>query len=263
VNPPPLQLIAASEILPSPGWRTPPLMHDHYELIVIKSGQMLLKTIHGDLLATRGDILCYQPGLVHEEISQDDDPVHSLFLAFKAKEALPAFPLRMHDTEGRLLALLSWLVRDCRRGRPAEGRTLLLAAIVSELGWLLAQSGDPWREEIRAWMLENLAKPITLADLARKCAMSCSAFVRKFRQAAGRTPMAELRLMRLNEARNRILSSGLPLKTIAPATGIGDEFQLSKLFRRYFGASPSEIRKSPKSEPPGGTGSAKSARQRR
>ena len=54
--------------------------------------------------------------------------------------------------------------------------------------------------------------------------------------------MDELRRMRLNEARLMILSTTLPLKAIAPAVGIGDEYQLSKLFRRQFGISPRALR---------------------
>jgi transcriptional regulator GlxA family with amidase domain len=91
-------------------------------------------------------------------------------------------------------------------------------------------------------MMRRLAEPLSLDDIARHGRMSRFAFVRKFKRLGGRTPMEDLRLMRLNEARNMILSSGLPLKAIAAAVGIGDEYQLSKLFRRHFGMSPREMR---------------------
>jgi len=54
--------------------------------------------------------------------------------------------------------------------------------------------------------------------------------------------MEELRQIRLHEARNLVLSSDLPMKMIAAKVGIGDEYQLSKLFRRYFGIGPRDMR---------------------
>jgi transcriptional regulator GlxA family with amidase domain len=54
--------------------------------------------------------------------------------------------------------------------------------------------------------------------------------------------MEELRRIRLHEARNLLLTQNLSLKEIAPAVGIGDEYQLSKLFRRTFGLSPRDMR---------------------
>ena len=72
--------------------------------------------------------------------------------------------------------------------------------------------------------------------------MSKFAFVRKFKRLSGRTPMQDLQQMRLNQARTMMLASGLPMKAIAPVVGLGDEYQLSKLFRRHFKLSPREIR---------------------
>jgi AraC-like DNA-binding protein len=40
-----------------------------------------------------------------------------------------------------------------------------------------------------------------------------------------------------------ILSTNLPLKSIAPRVGFSDEFHLSRLIRRYHGISPGALRK--------------------
>ena len=54
--------------------------------------------------------------------------------------------------------------------------------------------------------------------------------------------MEELRLSRLDQARTLLLTTNLPVKAIAPAVGIGDEYQLSKLFRSHFNLSPRDLR---------------------
>ena len=98
------------------------------------------------------------------------------------------------------------------------------------------------RAELREHMQRNLGRPIYLDDLARRARMSKFAFVRKFKRLCGRTPMRELQLLRVNQARAMMLASGLPVKAIAAAVGLNDEYQLSKLFRRHLRLSPREMR---------------------
>ena len=98
---------------------------------------------------------------------------------------------------------------------------------------------------VRDHMRTRFADKLSLADVARHAGMSRFAFVRKFKRLSGRTPMEELRQIRLHEARNLILSRDLPMKAVAAEVGIGDEYQLSKQFRRQFGVSPSRIRNRP------------------
>jgi len=228
-----------------PNWAMPPHCHPFHEVIVVKSGSMLLKTRHGELDARAGDVLFYEAGLMHEEISQPANPVHTCFLAFRSGQLLPPFPLRMRDSEGRMAELVSWLIRDRWQGRPVSGCQPLLHAIVGELQWMLSRPRDAWEEHIRNFFRLHLAEPISLGDVARYADMSRFAFVRKFKRITGSTPMQELRQIRLYEARNLILSRNLGMKAVARAVGIGDEYQLSKLFRRFFGVSPGQMRNRP------------------
>jgi transcriptional regulator GlxA family with amidase domain len=73
--------------------------------------------------------------------------------------------------------------------------------------------------------------------------MSKFHFSRRYRQLTGLTPMEDLRQLRLEAARDLLLTTDLPLKAIAPRTGLGDEYHLSRLFRRAFGIAPGELRR--------------------
>jgi AraC-like DNA-binding protein len=243
------EFLGCGELLPNPRWRMRPHSHPNHELILVKSGAMLLKTKHGELVAHSGDILFYQAGLIHEEISQPDDPVSSYFLSFSARTELPDLPLRLRDSEGRVVELLHWMHRDLREGRPVTDCLALLETIIRELRWLIARPQDAWLEHVREHLRTRFANPLSLDDVARHAGMSRFAFIRKFKGLCGRTPMEELRQIRLHEARNLILSCDLPMKMIAAKVGIGDEYQLSKLFRRYFGIAPSTMRNSKTTRP--------------
>jgi AraC-like DNA-binding protein len=236
------EFLGCGELLPNPRWRMRPHSHPNHELILVKNGAMLLKTKHGELIARSGDILFYQAGLIHEEISQPDDPVSSYFLSFGIRMKLPDLPLRMRDSEGRMLELFRWIHRDLREHRPKGDCLALLETIIRELRWLLARPKDAWLEHVREHLQSRFTDRLSLDDVARHAGMSRFAFVRKFKRLCERTPMEELRQIRLHEARNLVLSSDLPMKMIAAKVGIGDEYQLSKLFRRYFGIGPRDMR---------------------
>jgi AraC-like DNA-binding protein len=241
--------LGCGELLPNPCWHMRPHSHPHHELIIVKSGSMVLKTRHNELIASSGDVLFYEAGLIHEEISQPDDPVNTYYLGFSAKTELPDLPLRLRDSEGRMVELLGWMLRDLRERRPEGDLLALLETIIRELRWLIDRPKDGWLNHVREHLRTRFAEPLSLDDVARHAGMSRFAFIRKFKRLCGRTPMEELRQIRLHEARNLILSCDLPMKMIAAKVGIGDEYQLSKLFRRYFGIAPSTMRNSKTTRP--------------
>lgn len=237
------EFFSGGEVVPNPDWHMPFHSHQVHELIVVLGGRMLLETAERTVRAEAGDLLFYHAGHAHRETADARDPVNTLFISFSATEPVVAgFDLRMHDADGRVRQMVTWLVRDARAGVPVAQLQALFKAVLTEIRRLQATPPDPWLEDLRRHMQQNLARPVYLDDLARRVRMSKFALVRKFKRLSGRTPMHELQLLRLNQARAMMLASGLPVKAIAPAVGLNDEYQLSKLFRRHFGLSPRELR---------------------
>lgn len=238
-----VEFLSAGEVTPKPDWHMPPHSHTVHELIVVLGGRMSLEMDDQSLHAAAGDILLYRAGHVHKETSSRRDPVGTFFLVFKATVAtLAGIPVRLRDTDGRVRQMAAWLMRDHRSGVAPERQTPLMEAVLSEVKRLGCSPVDPWLADLRQHMQQHLAQRLYLADLARHCRMSKFALVRKYRRLGGTTPMRELQHMRLNQARTLMLTTGLPVKAIAPAVGLGDEYQLSKLFRRHFHLSPREMR---------------------
>ncbi len=237
------EFLSGGEVVPNPTWHMPLHSHQVHELIVVLSGRMLLETAEQAVQAGPGDLLFYRAGHAHKETSDPREPVNTFFISFKATQAMVGdFALHLRDADTRIRQMVGWLVRDSRAGVPAVQLHPLLGAVLTEVRRLQASPPDPWLEDLRRHMQQNLARPVYLDDLARHVRMSKFGLVRKFKRLSGRTPMLELQLMRLNQARAMMLASGLPVKAIAPAVGLNDEYQLSKLFRRHFGLSPRELR---------------------
>ncbi len=236
------KIYGAGAVKPDRAWHMAPHSHAFHEIIAVAQGRLLLKSGSRAWTAGPGDILFYRSGFVHEETSDPKAPVGTYFIAFETGDLLPWLPLQVHDTDGRVRQLVAWIVEDEQTRRAPEMRRPLFEALFGELRRLCHAPPDPWLENILAFTRENLARTLTLDDLARHGKMSKFAFVRKFKRLCGRTPMEELRLIRLDQARTLLLTTNLPVKTIAPAVGIGDEYQLSKLFRSHFNLTPRDLR---------------------
>jgi AraC-like DNA-binding protein len=236
------RIYGVGAVVPNPRWHLAPHFHHFHEIIAVQQGRYEVKSSAQTTRASTGDIVFYRAGFVHEETSDARDPVGIDFIAFDTSDPLPWLPLLTHDTHGRVRHLIRWLMEDVRGQRAPELQRPLFEALLGELRLLCAVPHDPWLEALLLHMRENLARRLTLDDLAAMGRMSKFAFVRKFSRLRGRTPMEELRLIRLDQARTLLLTTSLPVKAIAPAVGITDEYQLSKLFRRYFDLSPSHLR---------------------
>jgi transcriptional regulator GlxA family with amidase domain len=95
---------------------------------------------------------------------------------------------------------------------------------------------------IKMFIRGHLTDKLTLEDLAAHASLSKYHFLRRYKELAGRTPMDEVRRLRLERARELVLATGLPLKQVAELAGFCDEYYLGKAFRTQLGCSPGKLR---------------------
>ncbi|SON56355.1 Isonitrile hydratase [Hartmannibacter diazotrophicus] len=96
-------------------------------------------------------------------------------------------------------------------------------------------------DDLHAWIVANLDRPLSLADLADRAGMSLRSFSRHYRQSTGRTPTEAVEQMRLESAR-RQLEQGRPVARVAARCGFGAEETMRRAFQRRFGISPQAYR---------------------
>ncbi|QDU57210.1 AraC family transcriptional regulator [Aeoliella mucimassa] len=83
---------------------------------------------------------------------------------------------------------------------------------------------------------------VEVRDLVKVARVSRRTLEQKFRDKLGRTPAEEIRRMRLEKARQLIVSTSLSIATIAETCGLSSGPYLSRIFRKYYGITPSELR---------------------
>ena len=92
------------------------------------------------------------------------------------------------------------------------------------------------------FMRANALAPLTIAEIAHAAECSVRALQMAFRRFRGTTPMAALQRIRLEEARTEMLRAGPTesLARIAAGHGFSNPSRFAQLFRRTYGAYPSE-----------------------
>ena len=95
----------------------------------------------------------------------------------------------------------------------------------------------------RAWALERLGEPLTVADLARHAAVSTRTFSRRFVEDTGYNPLQWILRARVDLARELLERTDLGVERIAADVGLGTGANLRLHFQRILGTSPSEYRR--------------------
>jgi AraC-like DNA-binding protein/mannose-6-phosphate isomerase-like protein (cupin superfamily) len=237
-----LSLLGVGRMVVEPSWSATRHSHPFVEMMVINGGALAVRLDGVEHRAGVGDVLAYPPHAPHDERALGSSTDFAFF-AFRS----PGVDLRpvVHDHDGRLRVLASWLLQEQASGheRRAELLDAILALIIVEYARLCRRREPTLADAVRAFLSERLAQPLTVEDIARSAHMSRAHFIRSYKRDTGRTPMAELRTLRVEAARELIITTDLPLKAIADRVGLGDEYHLSHVFRRVLRVSPGYFRR--------------------
>ncbi|GAA3984865.1 GlxA family transcriptional regulator [Streptomyces plumbiresistens] len=95
----------------------------------------------------------------------------------------------------------------------------------------------------RAWALERLGDPLTLADLAGHARMSLRTFARRFNEEVGLSPGRWLIQQRLSRARHLLEASDLSVDQIAGQVGFATGASLRQHLHASIGVSPQAYRR--------------------
>jgi AraC-like DNA-binding protein len=101
-----------------------------------------------------------------------------------------------------------------------------------------------WQERRTKEMLAlNLAKEISLQEVAAECGLSLTHFSRAFKRSTGLPPHAWLQMHRLKRAKDMLLASKSSLAEIALSCGFADQSHFTRMFARTVGIAPGKWRR--------------------
>lgn len=228
-------------------WRYPIHCHDTWTILIVDEGAISydLDTRHHGAIGDSVTIL--PPGVPHNGMPTErtfhkrnlylDSEFLSATLVGRAVDqstfrdaALRMAISRLHD---RLLDEPDEMDVESRLVEIAERFRHRLAPNDDAI----RRSDSPLAGRLRTYLRENLANKVTLREAATQFDRSDAHLVRTFKQAYGITPYAYLIGLRIERARQQLLT-GVPPARVAVESGFHDQAHLSRHFRRHVSVTP-------------------------
>ena len=137
------------------------------------------------------------------------------------------------STEPELIPMLSPLIQ----------REIIVRLLNGEHGPTLRHlvaggSASQQIAKVIAWLKQHYTENISIDDLAVKAHMSASTFRLHFRAVAGMSPLQYLKHLRLQDARQLMLTEDMDASSAAIRVGYESPSQFSREYTRLFGAPP-------------------------
>lgn len=252
-------------------WRNYWHRHSFFEVCLVYAGAGRFSHGSDTVTVGPGEVFLARPGVVHEIESSRSDPLGIAFWGFglTARRGGPRVRSAGWWTGlyagslvsrrlGSLPAVLAALAAEA--SQPRSGHVGLCkalgATLVIETGRAFAEpaalAADPVRldrsEQMLAtmhrYLLDNLARPITVRDVAAAVHLSERHANRLFVEQAGAPMMTALRRLRLEHAARLLLDTDRQVADVAVDSGYADLAAFRAAFRTLHGQTPQAFRAS-------------------
>jgi len=247
--------------------------HDHGEIAFVLSGTGKYRIENEIYPVQEGDILIFNPGVRHQALPGpgNDSGTTEFFLGYSdlQLQGLAANCLPMPEGEymihtagelrQRIFKICSSMEAEkavCRQGRYFMLKSymiqLLLLVIREQCEPMEKPEGCSFESPNRKYVVEQILnyfedhynEKISLDQIAENMYLSPFYISKIFKGETGDTPIRHLINIRLEKAKEFLeTGNGGNIQEVAAAVGYDDAYHFSKLFKKYFGISPSQVRK--------------------
>lgn len=119
-----------------------------------------------------------------------------------------------------------------------------VAATDRDLLQQLLQMKKPVKANLTEIVEANFATPITIEQLAYLSGRSLASFKRDFNDIYNMPPSDWIRIKRLNKAKEALENTNMPVLDVCYMVGFENPSHFSRIFKEYFGYTPSAVRQS-------------------
>ncbi|MFT5815137.1 MAG: AraC-like DNA-binding protein [Psychroserpens sp.] len=205
---------------------------------------------HG--LPILGLIIDVDSHILHKLVNQINEQNTLGNLATPSHKILLDFGVKSNSLDDNFNSVITRLIKvlhedvEAKILGPAIVEEIVYRALVGDNGHILFDLARHDGHYARiARVLDTLhteyAEVISVEHLANQAHMSVSGFHRAFRQVTSETPLQYLKKIRLNKAKDLIVTEGKKATEAAILVGYTSPSQFSREFKRHFNATPRTI----------------------
>jgi len=178
-----------------------------------------------------------------ENLNLVDLQLLSLNLILSGIHKMPFIQLQLNDFLGRNILSLE----NISKFKTIEQLKNWIINILKSMNELMLKQGIPEKrdvvEEVKAYIIKNLDKNITLTDISDKFFINPYYFSQLFKKKNGDTYQNYLTNLRIQRAEKLLRETDLKIYEVCEMVGYTDTNHFSKLFERIIGVKPGEFRK--------------------
>ena len=247
--------------------------HDHLEMAFVMSGVGRYRIDDGIVPVQEGDLLIINPGLKHQALAcpEAETTATEFFVGASGiripglpENALPV-PGNVHvlhtsgDLRQKLFKICSSM--EAEKAVRRQGRYFMLKSYLMQMILLVVREQCEPEENPQGYAFESVNKKyvvekmvnyfedhfnekISLDQVAENMYLSPFYISKIFKSETGDTPIRHLINIRLEKAKE-LLENGYKgsIQEVAASVGYDDAYHFSKLFKKHYGVSPSQVRK--------------------
>lgn len=256
-------LLYAGKIADAPNWNFPSHKHDDlHEILVITEGRGLF-TIGGKVYdVKKGDILIYNKGVEHEEISSADNPIFFYYCGFSFPSLAGSADdwiippdqkpvIRSNRSFPGIATLIKMIFEESSvrgEGHHAishhlmESLLLLIRRAVQERVCIEEENSDTLASQIKEFIDKNYAGKMNLKELGERFHINPYYVSHVFKKNYHTSPINYAIHRRIGEASRLLVTTELKVWEIGKLLGYEDSNYFSIIFKRITGQAPNVFR---------------------
>lgn len=248
-------------------------VHDHTELSIILSGEAQYVINGKSYVLKAGEMVLFTPGVSHSVQILPQAAYRDLHIGMNCiledleinnKAFNDGFAIiNYQDEKKKILEICKNLGYETTHGK-LESK-LMIEALVTQLYVLLSRLlitdsnyqtehttsiGYPDKKKvvdfITTYINENYMNEISLEMFAKDMYLSQVYISKIFKEETGHSPIHYLIKKRLSTAKKILETENIPIRVVSSKVGYEDAYHFSKLFKKYYGFPPSEIKRTKK-----------------
>lgn len=243
-----------------------PHSHNHIEIAYIISGKSIFNIDDKQYEVKEGDLVIINPYQNHSGlITEPENPSVEFFIGFTDfqfenmekntlfKNYYPVISTSP-STRKYFLNLIDAIIHENSQnkfGKYFMLKTYLVQFILlvvreknNEIDFSNETAKAKVSKEISEYFHKHYSEKISLEQIAKNMYLSPFYISKIFKEEIGDTPINYLIKIRLEHAKELLLNhQNLNIKQISSIVGYEDAYYFSKLFKKYYGASPAEFKK--------------------
>lgn len=255
--------IRSGHNLAKPNYKMGPRLITYFSIHFILEGEGVFKQNNTETVINKGDLFCLFPNQTHYYSTNPNNKLKMFWLAFDGKQAIPLlnrigltqYSSCLHNILNDQIVTTVKELSDYFKDTDEPDDLLLISMMYKLFHQLYQQSNrlnlssysaSDWLQKGEDYMDMHFAENITVTDVAKYIDINRSHFTTAYTKKTGMTPSKYIYKLRMEKAIELITDDSHTITEIALTLGYSDLYSFSRAFKKYYGISPNQYKKTSK-----------------